>query len=251
MTSIAATIANEINVRDNQVEQALKLLAEGNTVPFIARYRKEATGGLDDAQLRHIEERNTYLLELAERKQAVLESIGEQGKLTDELKREILAADTKARVEDLYLPYKKRRKTKADIAREAGLEPLADALLTDPTHIPRTAAGSYAGEVVGWLAAVLRSIVTGGVALFDVLTLLFITPIVAFYLLLDGRLKVSQVTPDGQQVMVGILHPGDMFGLDSAFAGSNHSGTAHSAVDSIVVSWSMADWATVKKAQKV
>ena len=106
MTSIAATIANEINVRDNQVEQALKLLAEGNTVPFIARYRKEATGGLDDAQLRHIEERNTYLLELAERKQAVLESIEEQGKLTDELKQAILAADTKARVEDLYLPYK-------------------------------------------------------------------------------------------------------------------------------------------------
>ena len=103
MTSIAATIANEINVRDNQVEQALKLLAEGNTVPFIARYRKEATGGLDDAQLRHIEERNTYLLELAERKQAVLESIEEQGKLTDELKQAILAADTKARVEDLYL----------------------------------------------------------------------------------------------------------------------------------------------------
>ena len=115
MTSIAATIANEINVRDTQVEQALKLLAEGNTVPFIARYRKEATGGLDDAQLRHIEERNTYLLELAERKNAVLESIEEQGKLTDELKQAILAADTKARVEDLYLPYKKRRQTKADI----------------------------------------------------------------------------------------------------------------------------------------
>ena len=115
MTSIAATIANELNVRDNQVEQALKLLAEGNTVPFIARYRKEATGGLDDAQLRHIEERNTYLLELAERKTAVLENIDEQGKLTDELKQAILSADTKARVEDLYLPYKKRRKTKADI----------------------------------------------------------------------------------------------------------------------------------------
>ncbi|MDK8878448.1 Tex family protein [Corynebacterium sp. MSK008] len=146
MTSIAATIANEINVRDNQVEQALKLLAEGNTVPFIARYRKEATGGLDDAQLRHIEERNTYLLELAERKQAVLESIEEQGKLTDELKQAILAADTKARVEDLYLPYKKRRKTKADIAREAGLEALEQQLIDDPSANPETLAEAYFSE---------------------------------------------------------------------------------------------------------
>ena len=146
MTSIAATIANEINVRDNQVEQALKLLAEGNTVPFIARYRKEATGGLDDAQLRHIEERNTYLLELAERKQAVLESIEEQGKLTDELKQAILSADTKARVEDLYLPYKKRRKTKADIAREAGLEALEQQLIDDPSANPETLAEAHLSE---------------------------------------------------------------------------------------------------------
>lgn len=146
MTSIAATIANEINVRDNQVEQALKLLAEGNTVPFIARYRKEATGGLDDAQLRHIEERNTYLLELAERKTAVLESIDEQGKLTDELKQAILAADTKARVEDLYLPYKKRRKTKADIAREAGLEALEQQLIDDPSADPETLAEAHLSE---------------------------------------------------------------------------------------------------------
>ena len=146
MTSIAATIANEINVRDNQVEQALKLLAEGNTVPFIARYRKEATGGLDDAQLRHIEERNTYLLELAERKQAVLESIEEQGKLTDELKQSILNADTKARVEDLYLPYKKRRKTKADIAREAGLEALEQKLIDDPSADPETLAEAHLSE---------------------------------------------------------------------------------------------------------
>ncbi|MDL0402220.1 Tex family protein [Corynebacterium haemomassiliense] len=146
MTSIAATIANEINVRDNQVEQALKLLAEGNTVPFIARYRKEATGGLDDAQLRHIEERNTYLLELAERKQAVLESIEEQGKLTDELKQAILAAGTKARVEDLYLPYKKRRKTKADIAREAGLEALEQKLIDDPSADPETLAEAHLSE---------------------------------------------------------------------------------------------------------
>ena len=146
MTSIAATIANEINVRDNQVEQALKLLAEGNTVPFIARYRKEATGGLDDAQLRHIAERNTYLLELAERKQAVLESIEEQGKLTDEVKGAILAADTKARVEDLYLPYKKRRKTKADIAREAGLEALEQQLIDDPSADPEILAAAYLSE---------------------------------------------------------------------------------------------------------
>ncbi|MBF4546808.1 RNA-binding transcriptional accessory protein [Corynebacterium afermentans subsp. lipophilum] len=146
MTSIAATIANEINVRDNQVEQALKLLAEGNTVPFIARYRKEATGGLDDAQLRHIEERNTYLLELAERKTAVLESIDEQGKLTDELRQAILSADTKARVEDLYLPYKKRRKTKADIAREAGLEELEQQLIDDPSADPETLAEAHLSE---------------------------------------------------------------------------------------------------------
>ena len=146
MTSIAAIIANEINVRDTQVEQALKLLAEGNTVPFIARYRKEATGGLDDAQLRHIEERNTYLLELAERKNAVLESIEEQGKLTDELKQAILAADTKARVEDLYLPYKKRRKTKADIAREAGLEALEQKLIDDPSADPETLAEAHLSE---------------------------------------------------------------------------------------------------------
>ena len=146
MTSIAATIAKELQVRDSQVEQALTLLAEGNTVPFIARYRKEATGGLDDAQLRYIEERNTYLVELAERKQAVLESIEAQGKLTDELKREILAADSKARVEDLYLPYKKRRKTKADIAREAGLEALEQQLIDDPSASPEALAEAHLSE---------------------------------------------------------------------------------------------------------
>ncbi|WP_277100275.1 Tex family protein [Corynebacterium riegelii] len=144
--TIAATIATEIQVRPSQVEAALRLLAEGNTVPFISRYRKEVTGGLDDAQLRHIEERNTYLVELAERKEAVLASIDEQGKLTDELKRDILAADTKARVEDLYLPYKKRRKTKADIAREAGLEPLAQLLIDEPTTNPETASEGFLCE---------------------------------------------------------------------------------------------------------
>ncbi|NJJ02872.1 Tex family protein [Corynebacterium coyleae] len=146
MTSIAVTIANELNIRESQVEQALKLLAEGNTVPFISRYRKEATGGLDDGQLRHIEERNIYLVQLAERKTAVLESIEEQSKLTDDLKREILAADTKARVEDLYLPYKKRRKTKADIAREAGLEDLTQLLIDDPTATPETLAERFLSE---------------------------------------------------------------------------------------------------------
>ena len=146
MTSLAATIATELNVQPHQVEAALKLLAEGNTVPFISRYRKEATGGLDDAQLRHIEERHTYLVELQERKQTVIEAIEEQGKLDDELKRDILAADTKARVEDLYLPYKKRRKTKADIAREAGLEPLLDKLISAPGTDPEALAQDFLCE---------------------------------------------------------------------------------------------------------
>ncbi|MBL7286193.1 RNA-binding transcriptional accessory protein [Corynebacterium godavarianum] len=146
MTSLAATIATELNVQPSQVEAALKLLAEGNTVPFIARYRKEATGGLDDAQLRHIEERHTYLVELEERKQAVIEAIEEQSKLTDELKRAILDADTKARVEDLYLPYKKRRKTKADIAREAGLEELEQLLIDAPTSDPAILAEKFLCE---------------------------------------------------------------------------------------------------------
>ncbi len=146
MTSLAATIATELNVQPHQVEAALKLLAEGNTVPFISRYRKEATGGLDDAQLRHIEERHTYLVELEERKQTVIEAIEEQGKLTDELKRDILDADTKARVEDLYLPYKKRRKTKADIAREAGLEPLLEQLISAPGTDPEALAQDFLCE---------------------------------------------------------------------------------------------------------
>ncbi|AIJ33818.1 transcriptional accessory protein [Corynebacterium imitans] len=146
MTSLAATIATELNVQPHQVEAALKLLAEGNTVPFISRYRKEATGGLDDAQLRHIEERHTYLVELEERKQTVIEAIEEQGKLNDELKRQILDAETKARVEDLYLPYKKRRKTKADIAREAGLEPLLDQLISAPCTDPETLAQDFLCE---------------------------------------------------------------------------------------------------------
>lgn len=143
---IAATIAAEIGVRESQVETALTLLAEGNTVPFIARYRKEATGGLDDSQLRTIEERATYLRELEERKEAILAAIDEQGKLTDELRAQILACETKARLEDLYLPYKKRRKTKADIAREAGLEELTDKLIENPTANPEEMAGQFLTE---------------------------------------------------------------------------------------------------------
>ncbi|OAH25051.1 RNA-binding transcriptional accessory protein [Corynebacterium stationis] len=143
---IAATIAQEIGVRPDQAETALKLLAEGNTVPFIARYRKEVTGGLDDTQLRTIETRATYLRELEERKQAILEAIEEQGKLNDDLRREILECDTKARLEDLYLPYKKRRKTKADIAREAGLEPLLEELISQPAADPQELASKYLRE---------------------------------------------------------------------------------------------------------
>ena len=143
---IAATIAAEIGVRESQVETALTLLAEGNTVPFIARYRKEATGGLDDSQLRTIEERATYLRELEELKEAILAAIDEQGKLTDELRAQILACETKARLEDLYLPYKKRRKTKADIAREAGLEELTDKLIENPTANPEEMAGQFLTE---------------------------------------------------------------------------------------------------------
>ncbi|XOJ08930.1 Tex family protein [Corynebacterium striatum] len=143
---IAATIAAEIGVKKSQVETALTLLAEGNTVPFIARYRKEATGGLDDSQLRTIEERATYLRELEERKEAILAAIDEQGKLTDELRAQILACETKARLEDLYLPYKKRRKTKADIAREAGLEELTDKLIENPTANPEEMAGQFLTE---------------------------------------------------------------------------------------------------------
>lgn len=144
--NIAATIAAEIGAQETQVSTALKLLAEGNTVPFIARYRKEVTGGLDDAQLRTIEERATYLRELEERKETVLAAIDEQGKLSDDLRGQILACDTKARLEDLYLPYKKRRKTKADIAREAGLEELTDTLIAQPQAQPEELAQDYLTE---------------------------------------------------------------------------------------------------------
>ena len=142
-SKITARLAEELAVRPNQVTASVELLDGGATVPFISRYRKEATGGLDDGQLRSLEERLRYLRELEERREAVLASIEEQGKLTDELAAQIHEAETKQRLEDLYLPYKKKRRTKAQIAREAGLEPLADALLGDPTLDPQTQATAY------------------------------------------------------------------------------------------------------------
>lgn len=150
---ISSVIARELaatgaDVAESAVAAAIKLLDEGNTVPFIARYRKEVTGGLDDTQLRFIEERVVYLRELEDRKQTILAAIEEQGKLNDDLKAAILACDTKARLEDLYLPYKKKRKTKADIAREAGYEPLVEELLADPAADPETLATKY-GEAAG------------------------------------------------------------------------------------------------------
>jgi len=141
--TITERIATELSVRPSQVDATVRLLDEGGTVPFIARYRKEATGGLDDTQLRTLEERLRYLRELEERRDAVLASITEQGKLTPELEASIRAAETKVALEDLYLPYKPKRRTKATIAREAGLEPLADALFNDPTLVPDVEAAKY------------------------------------------------------------------------------------------------------------
>ncbi|QUF06591.1 RNA-binding transcriptional accessory protein [Actinosynnema pretiosum subsp. pretiosum] len=155
-TAIHQRIAEELGVRANQVSAAVDLLDGGSTVPFIARYRKEATGALDDAQLRSLEERLGYLRELEDRRAAVLESIRSQGKLDDALEAQILAADSKARLEDLYLPYKPKRRTKAQIAREQGLEPLADALLNDPTLSPQDTAAGYLTEEVADAAAALQ-----------------------------------------------------------------------------------------------
>ncbi|MFK8905844.1 Tex family protein [Streptomyces sp. YS-3] len=142
-TSIEGRIAEELGVRERQVKAAVELLDGGSTVPFIARYRKEATEMLDDAQLRTLEERLRYLRELEDRRTAVLDSVREQGRLTEELERQIRAADTKARLEDIYLPFKPKRRTKAQIAREAGLEPLAQGLLTDPSVEPLAAAAAF------------------------------------------------------------------------------------------------------------
>ena len=141
--TLVATLARELAVRESQIEAAVNLLDGGATVPFVARYRKEATGGLDDTQLRLLEERLGYLRELEERREVILASIREQGQLSADLEAALLAADTKTRLEDLYLPYKPKRRTKAQIAREAGLTPLAHGLLADPTQTPEQVAAGF------------------------------------------------------------------------------------------------------------
>lgn len=155
--TISQQIAEELNVREQQVQAAIELLDGGATVPFVARYRKEATGALDDAKLRTLDERLSYLRELEERRVTVLNSIREQGKLDATLEAAILAADSKGRLEDIYLPYKPKRRTKAEIAKEAGLEPLADMLLTQPENDPQTVALSFvdADKQVADVAAAL------------------------------------------------------------------------------------------------
>ncbi|WP_411156354.1 Tex family protein [Nocardia cyriacigeorgica] len=149
--TVSRRIADELAVRENQVRAAVELLDAGSTVPFIARYRKEVTGGLDDAQLRTLEERLHYLRELDERRAAIVESISAQGKLDEELHRQIMLAETKARLEDIYLPYKPKRRTKAQIAREAGHEPVADALIGDPSTDP----AQYTAEQLDGARAIL------------------------------------------------------------------------------------------------
>ena len=146
---ISQLIAQELNVRDSQILAAIQLLDDGNTIPFIARYRKEATGGLDDTQLRHFETRLIYLRELEDRRQTILKSIEEQGKLTDELRDKIQATQSKTELEDLYLPFKPKRRTKGQIAIEAGLEPLADLLWNEPKTEPETIALDYVNAEKG------------------------------------------------------------------------------------------------------
>ncbi|WP_254428496.1 Tex family protein [Ruegeria atlantica] len=163
MDRIARTIATEINARPEQVGAAVKLLDEGATVPFVARYRKEVTGGLDDTQLRTLSDRLTYLRELEARRETILGSIKDQGKLTDDLVKSIAQADTKAQLEDIYLPYKPKRRTKAMIARENGLEPLADAILADRSAYPEILAQGYVTEAVATVKDALngaRDIIT-------------------------------------------------------------------------------------------
>ena len=140
---IAQRISEELNVHQSQVEATITLLDDGDTVPFVARYRKEVTGGLDDIQLRLLDERLSYLRELDDRRDVIINTIQEQGKLTPELKATLLLAETKTRLEDLYKPYMVKRRTKAQIAREAGLEPLADSLLRDPSLVPETYAENF------------------------------------------------------------------------------------------------------------
>lgn len=141
--TISQIIADELNVQSRQILAAINLLDEGNTIPFIARYRKEVTGGLDDTQLRHFETRLSYLRELDDRRQTILKSIEEQGKLTDELRQAIEITQSKTELEDLYLPYKPKRRTRGQIAIEAGLSPLADLLWNEPQHHPESEAENY------------------------------------------------------------------------------------------------------------
>jgi uncharacterized protein len=157
VVNINRQIAEELGVREQQVEATVGLLDGGATVPFVARYRKEATGALDDRQLRTLEERLTYLRELEERRTAILESVREQGKLDAALEAAILAADSKSRLEDIYLPFKPKRRTKAEIAKEAGLEPLADLLLAQPESKPKALAAPFvdAGKQVADAAVAL------------------------------------------------------------------------------------------------
>jgi uncharacterized protein len=157
VASINRRIAEELGVREQQVEATVALLDGGATVPFVARYRKEITGALDDAQLRALEERLNYLRELEERRVAILNSVREQGKLDAALEAAILAADSKGRLEDIYLPFKPKRRTKAEIAKEAGLEPLSKLLLTQPQNDPQIVAAKFvdAGEQVADVAAAL------------------------------------------------------------------------------------------------
>ena len=162
---IAGIIAAEINARPEQAIAAIGLLDEGSTVPFVARYRKEVTGGLDDTQLRQLSERLGYLRELEARRSSILESIRGQEKLTPELELKIAGVQTKAELEDLYLPYKPKRRTKAEIARERGLGPLAEAILTDRRLVPTEIAAQYVtGEVADVKAALdgARDIVAEG-----------------------------------------------------------------------------------------
>lgn len=154
MANINQKIAQELGVRAEQVEATVTLLDGGATVPFIARYRKEATGALDDAQLRTLEERLGYLRELEDRRKAILESVREQGKLDAALEASILAADSKARLEDIYLPFKPKRRTKAEIAKEAGLEPLANRLIAEPGNDPKVVAEGFINAEKGVADAV-------------------------------------------------------------------------------------------------
>jgi uncharacterized protein len=150
MTEAATTIASELRLASGQVAAAIGLFDDGNTIPFVARYRKEATGGLDEEQLRHIEARLSYLRHLAERKSAVLKSIEEQGRLTADLAAAVGAATTLQAVEDLYLPYKPKRRTRASVAKERGLEPLADLLWEQSDRRLPEALATYNGAIEGF-----------------------------------------------------------------------------------------------------